>query len=107
MARSILSLGILTAFASTIAVRNRAFPQGSPPPNLAATIIALESFPQSLLRLLSTAAFRYMMFAAWECPAMAEISLRFRILFNLGGRGCFQSRFMGIGHQLDPLFPSR
>src|SRR5436309_15672019 len=65
-----LSLGMLTALASVIAYRRRRFESGSPPPILAATIIAFESLVHSLPRLASTAALRCLIFAQGEWPAM-------------------------------------
>ena len=78
MARSILRLGTLTAFASSIAFRKRILVSTSPPPILAATMMALLSLLQSFPRLLSTAAFLWAMFAQCECPAM-------EILKGMGG----------------------
>src|SRR5436190_15965747 len=70
MARSMLSLGMLTALASLIAKRRRMLESGSPPPILAATMIAFDSFVHSLPRLASTAALRCLIFAQGEWPAI-------------------------------------
>src|SRR5215208_2786492 len=70
MARSIVSLGILPALASMIAYRNRKLAFGSPPPLLAATMIALASLLHSLPRLLSINDFLRAILAQCECPAI-------------------------------------
>src|ERR1051326_6029902 len=57
MARSMLSLGMFTARAASIAVRNRGFPPGSPSPALAATVISRMHLAHTADRLLSVAAF--------------------------------------------------
>src|SRR5437773_1746604 len=67
-----LSLGMLTALASLIAYRSRRFESGSPPPILAATMMAFDSLVHSLPRLASTAALRCLIFAQGEWPAIAE-----------------------------------
>ena len=60
-----------TAFASEIACRSRMLVSGSPPPVLAAIMIALESLLHSFPRLLSIAAFLCLMPAQCEWPAMS------------------------------------
>src|SRR2546423_15289055 len=70
MARSIVSLGMLAARASSIARRRRGLESGSPPPIRAATVMALEHFVQTLPRLLSSKAFLCLMLDEWEWPAM-------------------------------------
>src|SRR5690349_18128261 len=67
-----LSLGMLTALASLIAYRRRRFVSGSPPPSFAATIMAFDSFVHNLPRLASTAAFRCLIFAQGEWPAIEK-----------------------------------
>src|SRR6185369_13411283 len=57
MARSILSAGMLTALAASIAVRRRGLPPGSPPPALAATVISRIALVQEAPRFWSAIAF--------------------------------------------------
>ena len=52
-----IAFGMFAAFASAIASRSRGFISASPPPILAATIIALEHLLHTLPRLLSITAF--------------------------------------------------
>src|SRR5262245_18061478 len=99
MARSMLSLGMLTALASLIAYRSRRFVSGSPPPILAATMMALDSFVHSLPRLASTAALRCLMFAQWEWRAIRNYrGFVFTRPFAAEGRRASSSgRFFGEG----------
>ena len=56
IARSMLSLGIDAARAASMPVRSRGFPSGSPPPDLAATVISRMSLVNSAPRFASAAA---------------------------------------------------
>src|SRR6267142_5291341 len=64
---------MLPALASRIALRKRALPSGSPPPERAATVISLINFVNSLPRLASSAPFLCLILCHFECP---DISLR-------------------------------
>src|SRR6059036_259521 len=75
MARSMLSLGIEASLAFWMASCSAGLPSGSPPPSLAATVIARASLVKSLPRRASTIAFLCLIPAHLECPAMA-LSLR-------------------------------
>src|SRR3712207_9483751 len=66
-----LSLGIEASLAFWTARPSAAFVFGSPPPSLAATVIARASFVKSLPRRASTLAFLCLIPAHLECPAMA------------------------------------
>src|SRR5919112_4012977 len=68
MARSMVSLGMLPALASRIALRRRALPSGSPPPLRAATVISLINLVNSLPRLASSAPFLCLILCHLECP---------------------------------------
>src|SRR5882672_11217104 len=68
MARSIVSLGMLPALASRIALRRRALASGSPPPVRAATVISLMNLVKSLPRLASVAPFLCLIECHFECP---------------------------------------
>jgi len=70
MARSTLSLGMLLAYALSIARRRRGLPSGSPPPNRAATVISLINRVKILPRLASCLPLRCWMFAHLLCPAI-------------------------------------
>src|ERR1035437_9695738 len=71
-ARSMFSFGIDCAFALSIAVRNRGLPSGSPPPNLAATVISRISLVNRAPRFLSVAALYCLICFHLEWPAMAK-----------------------------------
>src|SRR5437764_15454790 len=73
MARLILSAGILTAFAATIAVRSRGLASGSPPPR-AAIMISLIRRVNALPRLASRAAFLCLIVAHLLCPDIENLS---------------------------------
>src|ERR1700741_4651940 len=73
MARSILSFGMFTAFAASIAVRRRGLPPGSPPPALAATVISRITLVQEEARLASVTAFLRLICFHLLCPAIAEL----------------------------------
>src|SRR6267142_108874 len=63
-----VSLGMLPALASRIALRNRALPSESPPPERAATVISLMNLVKSLPRLASSAPFLCLILCHFECP---------------------------------------
>src|SRR3954469_9405932 len=73
MARSMVSFGMLPAFASEIALRKRAFASGSPPPVRAATVSSLMNFVKSLPRLASSAPFLCLIECHFECPDIREL----------------------------------
>src|SRR5918911_848527 len=73
IARSMLSLGIEASLAFEMASARRGLPSGSPPPSLAATVIARASLVKSLPRRASTIAFLCLIPAHLECPAMKSI----------------------------------
>src|SRR3954466_13904437 len=75
MARLMLSAGILSAFAATIAVRKRGFISGSPPLR-AAIIISLIRRVNAFPRLASVAAFLCLMVAHLECPDIENLGAR-------------------------------
>src|SRR3954468_15910555 len=70
IARSMLSFGIEASLAFCTASARAGLPSGSPPPSLAATVIARASFVKSLPRRASTIAFLCLIPAHFECPAM-------------------------------------
>src|SRR3712207_1423405 len=67
-----LSLGIEASLAFWTASARAGLPSGSPPPSLAATVIARASLVNSLPRRASTIAFLCLIPAHLECPAMAS-----------------------------------
>src|ERR687898_2975689 len=73
MARSMLSLGMFTAFAASIPVRSRGLPAGSPPPLLAATVISRMTLVQEEARRASVTAFLRLICFHLLWPAMAEL----------------------------------
>src|SRR5687767_12897614 len=73
MARSMLSHGMLTALAASIAVRRRGLPPGSPPPALAATVISRITLVQDEARRESVTAFLRLICFHLLWPAMAEL----------------------------------
>src|ERR687895_1075750 len=85
MARSILSLGMLTAFAASIAVRSRGLPFGSPPPLLAATVISRMTLVHDEARRASVTAFLRLICFHLLWPAMAEL-LDADAVWRRGGR---------------------
>src|ERR671936_1386877 len=68
IARSMLSLGIEYERAFSIAFASARLLSGSPPPSLAATMIARESFEKSLPRLASAAPFLCLIVDHLLCP---------------------------------------
>src|SRR4051795_3226952 len=70
IARSMLSLGIEASLAFCTASASEAFPTRSPPPSLAATVIARASLVKSLPRRAATIALLCLIPAHLECPAM-------------------------------------
>src|SRR3954469_12225141 len=67
-----LSFGIEASLAFWIASWSDGLPSGSPPPSLAATVIARASLVNSLPRRASTIAFLCLIPAHLECPAMTS-----------------------------------
>src|SRR5437867_8888937 len=65
-----LSFGMEYDFAFSIAFCSERFPDGSPPPSFAATMIARESFEKSLPRLASAAPFLCLIDDHLLCPDM-------------------------------------
>src|SRR5437588_5956407 len=86
MARSMLSFGMLFAFASATAARSRGLPAGSPPPMRAATVISLRIRVKILPRFASAAPFLCLMVLHLLWPDMGD-SLWFE-----GGAGAPQER---------------
>src|SRR5690348_10650670 len=68
-----LSQGMLTALAASIAVRSRGLPPGSPPPLLAATVISRMTLVQDEARRASVTAFLRLICFHLLWPAMAEL----------------------------------
>src|SRR3954467_15665452 len=73
MARSMLSQGMLTALAASIAVRSRGLPPGSPPPLRAATVISRMTLVQEEARRASVTAFFRLICFHLLWPAIAEL----------------------------------
>src|SRR6476660_8096431 len=86
MARSILSPGMFTALAASIAVRSRGLPPGSPPPLLAATVISRMTLVHDDARRASVTAFLRLICFHLLWPAMAELlaACGFRHMVPLG-----------------------
>src|ERR1044071_3451359 len=59
-----------------MALRKRALPSGSPPPERAATVISLINFVNSLPRLASSAPFLCLILCHFECPDIGSILQR-------------------------------
>ena len=68
MAFSMLSLGMDSALAFSMALASEMFMAGSVPPSRAATVIARDSLQNSLPRLASVLPFLCLMVAHLECP---------------------------------------
>src|SRR5688572_28214965 len=68
-----LSFGMFTAFAASMAVRSRGLPPGSPPPLLAATVISRMTLVQEEARRASVTAFLRLICFHLLWPAMAEL----------------------------------
>ena len=66
--RLMFSAGMLTAFASSTALRSLGLPPGSPPPRRAAMVISLMSFVKRRPRLASSAPFLCLIVAHLLCP---------------------------------------
>src|SRR4029079_5857708 len=71
IARSMLSFGIEYDFAFSTAFWSARFPEGSPPPSRAATMIARDSFEKSCPRFLSAAPFLCLIEDHLLCPDIA------------------------------------
>src|SRR6185437_688626 len=96
MARLMLSAGMLTAFAATMAVRRRALASGSPPLR-AAIMISLIKRVNALPRLASRAAFLCLIVAHLLCPDIGKPQLVFNFRGyqrggELGGSSGYQRR---------------
>src|SRR5262245_41694129 len=65
---------MLPPLASRMAFLRRAFPSGSPPPVLAATVISLMNLVNSLPRLASSAPFLCLILCHFECPDIGVCS---------------------------------
>src|SRR5213595_3845421 len=90
MARSMLSFGMLLAFASATAARRRALPATSPPPIRAATVISLRMRVKTLPRFASAAPFLCLMVDHLLWPDIGGCSLGFwkdERTHALAGRG--------------------
>src|SRR4051794_41604532 len=81
-----LSFGIEASLAFWIARPSAGLPAGSPPPSLAATVIARASFVKSFPRRASTIAFLCLIPAHLECPAMALMVFQRRCEHRACGR---------------------
>src|SRR6267378_3524578 len=68
MARWMLSRGMFTARARSIARRSRKFASGSPPPSFAASMISFVIFVKTTPRLTSAAPFWRLIWLHFECP---------------------------------------
>src|SRR5207248_1426431 len=73
IARSMLSFGIEYDLAFSIAFCNARLPAGSPPPSFAATMIARESFENSLPRFASAAPFLCLIDDHLLCPDKCDL----------------------------------
>src|SRR3954467_14200095 len=78
MARSMLSFGMEYDFAFSIAFCSARLLAGSPPPSLAATMIARESFEKSLPRFASAAPFLCLIDDHLLCPDMRLLPYQFQ-----------------------------
>src|SRR5258705_6584630 len=67
---------MLPPLASRMALRRRAFPSGSPPPERAATVISLMNLVNSFPRLASSAPFLCLILCHFECPDIGFRSYR-------------------------------
>src|SRR5215211_7064939 len=83
-----LSQGMLTALAASMAVRRRGFPLASPPPLLAATVISRMTLVQDEARRASVTAFLRLICFHLLWPAMAEL---------LGADGVGEAQETGAG----------
>src|SRR5271167_1150173 len=82
MARLILSAGMFSALAATMAPRRRGLPSGSPPPDLAAMVISLMRRVKILPRLASVAPFLCLMVAHLLWPDISTLGERLRLLLR-------------------------
>src|SRR5438132_13898461 len=71
MARWMLSRGMFTARARSIANRSRKLASGSPPPSFAASMISLVILVKTTPRLTSAAPFWRLIWLHFECPDIA------------------------------------
>src|SRR5579871_3660025 len=96
IARSILSLGMLSARALATARRRRALADGSGSPCLAARVMSRDSLENSLERSLSCLPLRNWMFLNFECPAMAPRVVEARPPRGAGARSCFRLALLAL-----------
>src|SRR3954451_1331292 len=89
MARSMLSFGIETARAFSMAFCSEMLASGSPPPSFDATMMARDSLLKRMPRFLSAAPFLCLIVDHLECPDMRALS-------------CFSGHGAGVG-LADPL----
>src|SRR5205814_5539564 len=75
IARLMLSCGMLTSLADSIAALSRMLPLGSPPPFFAATVISRRIFEKSLPRWTSALPFFRLICDQRECPDIVLSSL--------------------------------
>src|SRR5205807_1305299 len=88
MARSMLSFGMLLAFASAMAARRRGLPLTSPPPMRAATVISLRMRVKTLPRFASAAPFLCLMVDHLLWPDIGECSFGWGpVIITVGARG--------------------
>src|SRR3954447_19380321 len=78
----IVSLGMFNALASSIALRRRALPDGSPPPR-AATVNSLMSRENALPRLASIAPFLCLIECHLECPDIVRAFLHVQCNYEI------------------------
>src|ERR1051325_7879251 len=95
MARSMLSFGMLLAFASATAARSRGLPFGSPPPRRAATVISFRMRVKILPRFASAAPFLclivlHLLWPDMETP-LGEYQKRADSLSQTGAHGTSHS----------------
>src|SRR3989441_5145619 len=113
-ARSMLSSGMFSALAASMAVRNRALPAGSPPPCLAAIVISRISLVNSAPRRWSVTAFFRLICFHLLWPAMGNPVARYtlhvprrgtfvqRVTWNLQRRSKLQRSPVRVEHVLEP-----
>src|SRR5437868_12878072 len=103
MARSMLSFGMLLAFASAMAARRRGLPAGSPPPMRAATVISLRMRVKILPRFASAAPFLCLMVLHLLWPDMVSAPLEGIGIIVGGGIHIQRRRLEGDRHELVPM----
>src|SRR6202789_349727 len=105
MARLMLSAGMFSALAATMAPRRRGLPSGSPPPDLAAMVISLMRRVKILPRLASRAPFLCLIVAHFEWPDMDSLcaDLRCAARRNLVSLACSTCDLLVWVGTTDPL----